>query len=173
MKLKHHIKIHSLIHTFKQFKIKNKSIFLINNLQLVENIFISFESWHMQIFHLVLPVFHLTSFTQAHARTYHSHTHTQRGRRLSKNKTICYSTQINIHVNCYSLPVIAVFLAVLEALRRSDQTLWEIAKATQNQKTASKLCVRWRDATVSDGFNPVTRFVYSHVAQFSLCLKGK
>ena len=37
MKLKRHIKNHSLAHTVKQFKIKNKSIFLINNLQPVEN----------------------------------------------------------------------------------------------------------------------------------------
>ena len=40
MKLKRHIKNHSLFHTFKQFKINNKSIFLINSLQLVENIYL-------------------------------------------------------------------------------------------------------------------------------------
>ena len=37
MTLKRHFKNHSVIHTFKQFKIKNKSLFLINNLQLVEH----------------------------------------------------------------------------------------------------------------------------------------
>ena len=63
MKLKRHIKS-SLIHTFKQFKIKNKSrrVCLINNLKLVENSHLS-KSWR---WHPKIPLW-ITPWTNLHS----------------------------------------------------------------------------------------------------------